>query len=91
MASTSMGCEFKPELILFGRIFRKEGTYSTFFSREFICHGVPNNHILIDGVLYEKPEVVLFFEDGHKKVYYFDNYNDAIKFRDNLTSEKNWI
>ena len=81
---------YKSEIKLFGIIFRKEGVYHNAINSYYIG-GVPENHVLKNGVVYEKPEVRLFFQSGCIKQFHFDDLNSAKKFANDITSNGNWI
>lgn len=69
---------------------RKEGFYEWVWD-EFVGVDVPKNHFMKDGVLYEKPEVVLCYQNDYTKTYYFDTYLEAQTFASNLTNDKKYI
>lgn len=82
--------EFRKEKRFFGRITRKEGFYQ-WLNDNYIGTEAPRNHFIKDGKLYEKPEVVLCFQDENKKTYYFDSDEDAERFARDLTNDRKWI
>lgn len=65
---------------------RKEGVYMDFIGNSFIGE-CPKNHKLIDGVIYEKPHVSLYFQGDNKVVKYFENYNQAIVYENQITQD----
>jgi hypothetical protein len=56
----------------------------------YIGSEVPKNHILKDDEIYVKPAVTLYYQEGHSKIYYFDSFEDAKKFYDEITSTDRW-
>ena len=81
---------FKKEKRFFGALITREGFYEWPFD-EFIGTETPKNYIFKNGVLYDKPEVVLVFQEGYKKRYIFDTYEEANNFAKDLTNTRNWI
>lgn len=52
---------------------------------------IPKNHKLIDGIVYEKTNVILNYVNNTSKTYYFDTMNDAEKFYNKITDGGRWI
>ncbi len=75
----------------FWQIERKEGVYRHLISMEYYSKDVPENHTLIDGEIYENPEVIMFFQGGQKAIKYFENTKDANAFAEKITKGKNWL
>jgi len=81
---------FRTEKRFWGRITRKEGFYN-WLNDGYIGMTAPKNHVIIDGKLYEKPEVVLCFQADYKKTIIFDTYQEAKDFAVNLTNDRKWL
>jgi hypothetical protein len=47
--------------------------------------------LIIDNVLYEKAECILFFENDHRKTFYFDTYEEAKAKADEFTKDKQYL
>ena len=82
--------EFKKEKKFFGIVIIQKGFYTCIYDR-YIGMQAPENHVIINDVMFEKPEVVLYFQDGHKKTFYFNSLEDAKRFASNLTNDRKWI
>lgn len=80
---------FKPKKY-FWQSERKEGVYIDMFEMEYV-KDVPKNHTLKNGVIYENPEVVMYFQGGVETKKYFDNIDEAQAFAEELTKGKNWL
>jgi len=80
---------YKNEKKIFGFIVQKRGFYDTLF-HDYLGTEIPKNHTLKDGVVYENPEVVLHYEAKHSKAYFFNTYNEAKKFADEITAQGRW-
>lgn len=80
---------FKPKKY-FWQSERKEGVYREMLEMEYI-KGVPKNHTLKNNVIYENPEVVMYFQGGVETKKYFDNLKDAQAFAEEITKGKNWL
>lgn len=70
---------------------QKKGFYYRFFGQPFEGENCPKNHTLIDGVVYENPEVILSYQGGISKTYYFDNLKDAKDFANKFIDRYKWI
>jgi len=81
---------FKKEKKLFGIVIREKGFYTCIYD-SYIGTQAPENHVIIDNIMFEKPGVVLSFQDGHKKTFYFNSLEDAEAFARNLTNDRKWI
>lgn len=68
----------------------KEGIYCG-WTGDYIGLTPPINHIMTSSTVYIKPRVILNYEGDIAKVYYFESYEEAKKFADELTVGKNWI
>ncbi len=80
---------FKPKKY-FWQSERKEGVHLVIVDIEYI-KDVPKNHTLTNGVIYENPEVVMYFQGGVETIKYFDNLDKAQAFAEELTKGKNWL
>ena len=74
---------YRKELRIFGIKIRKAGVYDYFNS--YCGPSIPQNHFFEYGNIYEKPEVILHFQAGHSKRYYFDSYSEAQGFANEIT------
>lgn len=81
---------FKKEKKFLGIVFRKKGFYTYIWDR-YIGMQAPKNHVIINDVMFEKPDVVLCFQDDHKKTLYFNSLEDAKRFASDLTNDRKWI
>lgn len=79
---------FKKQKKFLGFITQEEGFYTSWGN--FIGKNVPDNHVLIDDVLYEKPKVTLYYQDDFSKEYLFDNPEEAEKFFEEITATGRW-
>jgi len=59
--------------------------YIGVFSKSYIGNNVPKNHTLIGGVLYENPEVRIYYKGGKERSFYFDTYDKAVEFAKKVT------
>jgi hypothetical protein len=81
----------KKELRFLGVVLRKEGIYDT-LRDEYLGFTAPEFHALKDdGIIYEKPEVVLYYQSDFCKTYIFNTINEAKAFADEITSSGRWI
>jgi len=76
---------WKPERKILGFTTQKAGYYD-YVSGEWHGTEIPKYHQLIDGKLYENPEVILHYQANHCKTYYFDTYEQAQKFAEEVVS-----
>jgi hypothetical protein len=85
--------KYRTELKILGVTVRKEGVYSrTLGGYEYSkTKEIPNNHTLIDGLIYEKPECVLSYVDGSSKKYCFDSLAEAKEFSDKFIRGEKWV
>jgi len=81
---------FKTEKKFWGRITRKEGFYRWPYD-EYVGKEASKNHLIKDGKLYEKPEVVLEFQGNNSKKYIFETYQEAKDFASTLTNDRKWL
>lgn len=86
----SIWYEYLPERNIFGHITRKEGIYKQIYGT-YLGMNCPKNHTFINGQIMENPEVVLKYEGNIEKTYYFNNYEDAIKFAKEITKNMKLI
>jgi len=66
----------------------KDGIYAF---GSYLGNKVPKYHSLKDGVIYKKPECILYYADGSKVTYYFDSHTDAVEFGAKFTVGEKWI
>ena len=71
-----------------GLTIKKEGVYCSLW-HDFESSEIPKNLTLKDGVLYENPEVILYYESNIEKTYIFDTLKEAYDFRDKV-KELSW-
>lgn len=66
----------KKEIKLFGITIRKCEIYD--FLKN-ICdeNEVYKKHILIDGIIYEKPKVIIYFDSNISKTFYLNDYQEG--------------
>jgi hypothetical protein len=83
--------EYKKEIKFLGIIIRKQGFYYNLIRSSYEGNKEPKNHTLINGIVYENPEVRLYFESGHVKINYFKELNEAKAFARRITSIGTWI
>lgn len=76
---------WKPERKILGFTTQKAGYYD-WLRNEWHGTEVPKYHQLIDGKLHENPEVILHYQADHSKIYYFDTYEQAQKFVEDIVS-----
>ena len=68
-----------------GFVTQKAGIYRDIFG-DYLGDKVPEHHFVKDGNIYEKPEVILHYQADHSKAYYFDTYEQAQKFAEEIVS-----
>jgi len=76
---------WKPEKKILGFTTQKAGYYDWLWKEWHGTH-IPEQHQVIDGKLYENPEVILHYQCDHSKTYYFDTYEQAQKFAEEIVS-----
>lgn len=81
---------YEKGVTILGVVFRKQGIYYDLFRRTYIGTEAPVNHILQDGVVYEKREVVLHYQNGFGKSYYFDTEEAQKEFVSKFISLGKW-
>lgn len=86
----TMWYKYKKEKKFLGFVTQKEGIYEEVWGSNYLGLEVPKNHILKDGKIYENPEVILYFQNNHSKVYYFNSFDEAKKFADKITAQGRW-
>lgn len=80
---------YQDQIKFLGIVIRKEGFYENLYGG-YMGLKIPNNHTFKNGIVYEKPEVILHYQDSHSKVYYFNSFDEAQKFADDITSLGKW-
>jgi hypothetical protein len=81
---------WKSDKNILGFKVRKAGYYDWMWGE---WHGteIPDNHQVINGELYEKPEVILHFQDDHRIIYFFDTYEQAVEYAKEITNKGSFI
>lgn len=72
-----------------GIVTQKEGIYKEILDT-YLGFEVPKNHTFKNGIIYENPEVILHYQAGHSKVYYFNSFDEAKKFAAEITALGRW-
>ena len=88
----SMWYEYQTEKRFLGVRIRKAGftEFALFRHSGEVFDEVPENHILKDGIVYQKPKVILHYVAEHYKEYYFESLSEAKQFSDKITSVGRW-
>jgi hypothetical protein len=82
---------FQPKIVWFGIEIRKEGIRERLNPNIIQIKDIPN-HFIIDGIVYEKPEVVLTFQGNIKLRLYFDTIKEANEKMEGIVNCGNkWI
>tara|TARA_R110000851_G_scaffold99353_1_gene214395 strand:+ start:798 stop:1127 length:330 start_codon:yes stop_codon:yes gene_type:complete len=68
----------------------KEGVYTRVMEWSYIGE-IPINYALKAGLIYEKPEVKMYFQGGVEAIKYFDSLSEAKVFAELITVGKNWL
>ena len=76
---------------LLGFTLRKEGFYYRFITKGYKGLDVPKNHFLKGGVVYEAPEVRMFFQGRAILSKYFETFEKAKEFFEIISKGNNWI
>lgn len=71
--------KIKKEIKIFGITIRKYGVYD-FFKNLCDEKDVYEKHILIDGIIYKKSEVIIYFDSNISKTFYFNDYQEGRLF-----------
>ena len=69
----------------------KEGVYFKGLIDSTYKHTVPVGHIVKNKKVYEKPNVVLFFQDQIETIRRFDTYKEAKEYAFELTNNRKWL
>jgi hypothetical protein len=85
----SMRYSYQKKIKFLGITIKKEGIYDDLF-REYLGFDPPKNHSLIDNVVYNNPDVTLYYQGNYSKTYHFDSYNEAKNFSDKITEIGRW-
>lgn len=83
--------KYKTEKRLFGIRIRKEGIYSSCSNYRYDVNECPEGYMLVDGVVYTKPECRINFIDRSSVSFYFNSYLDAAHFKQDIISKGNYI
>ena len=68
-------------------LLQEQGFYDTWgFSDIYLGMEAPKNHKLKDGIVFEKPKVILFFHEGDRVEQHFESISDALVFSEKLYS-----
>jgi hypothetical protein len=87
--NSSQWYSYKKEKKFLGLRIQKEGVYEN-VDGEYLGKKPIENHTVIDDDIYENPVVILHYQAGHSKTYYFNNFDDAKKFSDDITLTGKW-
>ena len=74
--------EWSPKIMFRGISTRKEGVYN--IHGNWIGTKIPENHVLIDGCIYERPKVVLEFSNRKSYTKCFNTIEEANEFVDKI-------
>ena len=69
---------YHKEIKIFGLLLQKNGVYNRL--RNYISKEPESHLIIINGIIYEKPKVRIYFQDGFVKVLYFENLESLNKY-----------
>lgn len=69
----------------------KRGFYYNCVSLEYLGEECPSNHKLINGIVFELPEVNIKFIDGSKRTICFKKIEEADEYIKKITENGNWI
>lgn len=75
---------WKPQKKFLGFITQEEGVYLDAMGGIFESKKIPDNLILKNGKLYNKPMVTLYYESKIEKTYRFETLKEANEFRDKV-------
>lgn len=81
---------YEKEKKFLGFVIQKEGVYVE-ISNKYVGLEAPKNHTVKNGMIFENPEVILHYQDGHSKAYYFNSLEEAEKFSDEITTLGRWL
>lgn len=81
---------YKTEKRFLGIVIRQEGVYYN-IDNDYLGREIPDNHFFKDGVIYNKPHCNLYFTALDYNSYYFDAYDDVLRFINTVTSKGRWI
>jgi hypothetical protein len=70
---------------------QKRGFYQDCIGLTYISEACPLNHTLKNGIVYENPEVILSYEGGISKTYFFETLDEAKKFASQFSVEGRWV
>lgn len=80
---------YKKKITFLGITIQEEGVYHKLFER-YTGRAEMMNHTVKDGEIYENPEVVLHYQANHSKRYFFDSFEKAKEFADQITNTGRW-
>lgn len=75
---------------IFGIVVSKKGVYTTVFN-QWSSYEAPENHIIKNNDVFKKPRVKIYYQNDHIKTYFFDTYEKAVDFYDEVTAEPKFI
>lgn len=81
---------YQSPIKVFGFTLRKECIKSR-YGRDHEINSPPAHHFLLRGVIYEKPEYKLFFQDNHNLTFVFETLQEAKDKAIDITNEKNYL
>jgi len=69
----------------------EEGVYKSFGG--LVSKGIktPENHVIKDGIVFEKPEVTMYLQGGISTTKYFETLIESEEFANSITTGKNWL
>ena len=76
---------------LTGRGYDLEGVWYRTIGSDFLGKEIPENHVLMGGLIYIQPRVILYYVDGSVKEYFFTTHAGADHFAEKLTVSGKWI
>lgn len=81
--------KYKTEKRIFGIKIRNEGFYWDSINEYY--DECPVGYMLVDDVVYTKPECEITFVDGTKISIFFDSYLEAVEYKQKIVSKGNYI
>lgn len=85
----SVRYDYVTEKRFLGIRVRKEGFVDTWYG-DYLKE-LPSDYTFKDGKVYAKPICKLNFQEGYELEYVFDNFKEAVKFRDETIAGRNYI
>ena len=81
---------YKNEKKLLGFVIRKAGYYVEGYGSLLYQEDLDNYFLGENGEVFEYPNVVLRFQEGHKQVRHFFTFEDCLNFVNIITSKGGW-